>query len=109
MVTYVTLAFTYTVTEGCIEFDYTSSGGFKVYGPDKETFLFQWNAAMSHGVISPDGKTMTISCGPPNYLTVIDSAGDELPPVGAVGYCVTSLAGMQVHDKKWECHPWPCE
>ena len=96
---YVTLDFTYTVTEGRIEFAYPW-GGFKVYAPDQETYLFQWDAAMSHGVISPDGKTMTISCGPPLGLTVIESPLG--PPVGTHGFCVTTLVGMRVHDKKWE-------
>ena len=92
---YVTLDFTYTVTEGRIEFAYPS-GGFKAYAPDQETYLFQWDTAMSHGVISPDGKTITISCGPPLSLRVIDSSLG--PPVGTPAWCVTTLVGMRVHD-----------
>ena len=38
---YVTLDFTYTVTEGRIQFDYPEYG-FKVYLEDKTTFLLQW-------------------------------------------------------------------
>ncbi len=94
-VMYVTLEFTYTVTHGDIEFAYPS-GGFKVYAdPDHQTYIMQWDKAMSHGVISPDGKTMTISCGPPKVLTVIDSPLG--PPVGTEGYCVTTLVGMRLH------------
>jgi hypothetical protein len=92
---WVTLDFTYKVTkEGDIEFAYPS-GGFKVYLPDQKTEILQWDIAMSHGVISPDGKTMTISCGPPKVLTVIDSPLG--PPVGTQGYCVTSIVGMRMN------------
>jgi hypothetical protein len=95
MVSWVTLEFTYTVTkEGDIEFAYPS-GGFKIYLQDKTTEIMQWDIAMSHGVISPDGKTMTISCGPPKVLTVIDSPMG--PPVGTQGYCTTTLAGMRMN------------
>ncbi len=94
-VMYVTLEFTYTLTQGDIEFDYPS-GGFKVYAdPDYKIYIMQWDKAMSHGVISPDGKTMTISCGPPKVLTVIDSPLG--PPVNTQGYCVTTLVGMRLN------------
>jgi hypothetical protein len=91
---WVTLEFTYTVKDGRIEFTYPN-GGFKVYAPDQITFIMQGDIAMSHGVISPDGKTMTISCGPPKVLTVIDSAPFG-PPVGTPGYCATTLVGMRL-------------
>ena len=90
---YVTLDFTYTVTEGRIEFAYPW-GGFKVYAPDKATLIMQWDAAMSRGAISPDGETMTISCGPPNKLHPIGSEVEA--------FCVTTLVGMRVHDKMWD-------
>jgi len=94
-VMYVTLEFKYTVTRGDIEFTYPD-GGFKIYAdPDHQTYIMQWDKAMSHGVISPDGKTMTISCGPPTVLTVIDSPLG--PPEGTQGYCVTTLAGMRMN------------
>ena len=93
-VMYVTLDFTYTLQDGRIEFAYPS-GGFKAYAPDQKTEIIQWDIAMSHGVISPDGKTMTITCGPPHVLTVIDSPLG--PPVGTQGYCTTSIAGMRLN------------
>ena len=93
-VMYVTLDFTYTLQDGRIEFDYPS-GGFKIYAPDQKTEIMQWDIAMSHGVISPDGKTMTITCGPPKVLTVIDSPNG--PPIGTQGYCTISIAGMRLN------------
>jgi hypothetical protein len=96
-VLYITLHFTYKVKEGrIIEFAYPEYG-FKVYAYDEETetctYLLQWDAAMSHGVISPDGETMTITCGPPKKLHMVEALQVE-------AVCVTSLAGMRVHDKE---------
>ena len=91
---YITLEFTYTVTkEGRIEFGYPW-GGFKVYAPDKTTELMQWDTAMTHGVISPDGKTITISCGPPAVVMVLGPDGKPVP--GTETYCITTLAGMRM-------------
>ena len=93
---YITESFTYTVKNGDIEFQYPDPpGGIIAYtSDDKETEILQWDAGPSHGVISPDGKTMTITCGSPHVLTVIDSPNG--PPVGTVGYCAISLSGMRI-------------
>jgi hypothetical protein len=94
--------FTYTVTkEGLIEFKYpqppVGKGGIKVGFVDDDGVFhtnFTMNGGPSHGVISSDDKTITISCGPPKYLKVIDPiTGAELsPPV----WCITTLAGMRI-------------
>jgi hypothetical protein len=92
--------FTYTVTkEGRIEFQYTwPPGGVRV-GYLDEAGVFQYtgptmDGGPSHGFISPDDKTITITCGPPVSLNVIDpDTGDTL--FGPV-WCITSLAGMRV-------------
>lgn len=95
------LTFTYGVTkEGDITFAYPN-GGNKVYrGPEGHQWWVQWDAAPSHGVISPDGKTMTISCGPPVQLTVVGVGGENPPSSLVVGtttaYCITTLSGMKV-------------
>ena len=53
------------------------------------------DAGPSHGVISPDGNTITISCGPPVSLWVINpDTGDQV--AGPV-WCVTTLAGMRIN------------
>ncbi len=94
------LTFTYEVTkEGDITFSYPY-GGQKVYrGPEGSQWWVQWDGAPSHGVISPDSKIMTISCGPPVQLTVIGVGGVNPPPslvVGTTAYCITTLSGMKV-------------
>jgi hypothetical protein len=94
---YYTVDFTYAVTQdGDITFTYPNPpGGTKVYFPDKTREIMQWDGGPSHGVISPDGKTITITCGPPILLTVIDSPNG--PSVGTVGDCVTSAVGMRMN------------
>ncbi len=93
--------FTYTVTkEGDITFAYPN-GGNKVYrGPEGHQWWVQWDAAPSHGVISPDSKTMTITCGPPVLLTVIRVGGENPPatlvPNVTTASCITTLSGMKV-------------
>ncbi len=83
-----TMEFTYTVKDGYIEFSYPN-GGFTIYLPDQTTELFQLTAAMSHGYISPDGKTMTISCGPP-HIAFIEGTTIQVN-------CTTSLVGMRLN------------
>ena len=85
--------FTYTVTkEGRIEFQYPfPPGGLQGgYVDDKGEFqvLMTMNAGPSHGVISPDGKTITISCGPQWPLWQIDAVGEKIG--GTDMLCVTS-------------------
>ncbi len=100
---YFTVDFTYAVTQDVLEVDAikniaftypNSTGGIKVYTPDKTMEIMQWSGGPSHGVISPDGKTITISCGPPVVIEVIESPLG--PPVGTVADCVTTLAGMRI-------------
>jgi hypothetical protein len=92
--------FTYTVTkEGRIEFQYPfPPGGLRVGSIDGngEFIVFMTlNAGPSHGVISPDHKTITISCGPPvGPLWAIDPAGDKIP--GTEMWCITSVTGMRI-------------
>jgi len=91
--------FTYTVTKkGRIEFQYPfPPGGLQGgYVDDKGEFqvLMTMNAGPSHGVISPDGKTITISCGPQWPLWQIDAVGDEIP--GTRMLCVTSYTGVRI-------------
>ena len=89
----ITVNFTYTVTkEGRIEFAYPS-GGFNVSLPDG-TYLMTWDSGPSHGVISPDGKTITISCGPPVYLMVLGPDGKPVPKTET--YCITTAVGMRI-------------
>jgi hypothetical protein len=92
--------FEYTVTkEGKIEFDYSGLGGLKVeavYGPDMKAidppmYLMTLSAGPSHGFISPDRSMITISCGPPWSLKILD-APPEAPPM----LCITSLTGMRI-------------
>ena len=88
--------FTYTVTkEGRIEFDYPyPPGGLKVdFNNDGEPDVTM-DGGPSHGVISPDGKTITISCGHPVPLMVINP--DNGVPVAGPVWCVTTLAGMRI-------------
>ena len=95
------VTFTYEVTkEGDITFGYPN-GGNKVYrGPEGHQWWVQWDVGPSHGVISPDGKTMTITCGPPVQLTVV-GVGGENPPLNLVvgtttASCITTFSGMKV-------------
>ncbi len=92
--------FTYTVTkEGRIEFQYPFPPGGVRLGYEDEDGVFHYtgptmDGGPSHGFISPDGKTITITCGPPISLNVIDpDTGEKL--FGPV-WCITSLAGMRV-------------
>jgi hypothetical protein len=95
------VTFTYEVTrEGDITFGYPNHGN-KVYrGPEGHQWWVQWDAGPSHGVISPDGKTMTISCGPPVQLTVVGVGGENPPSYLVVdtttAYCITTLSGMRI-------------
>jgi len=86
--------FEYTVNkEGRIEIEYNGVG-LKISvkdGPDLMTF----DKGPSHGVISPDNKTITISCGPPVVLKVIERF-DNGPPVGTESDCITSLSGVRI-------------
>jgi hypothetical protein len=93
------LDFHYTVTkEGRIEFQYPfPPGGIRVgYYDENEVFhaVMTMDGAMSHGYISPDGKTITIQCGPPVYLTVINPYTGA--PLSGPVYCITSVAGMRI-------------
>ena len=91
-----TAEFTYTITqEGRIEFEYPfPPGGLKVdFNNDGEPDVTM-DGGPSHGVISPDGNTITISCGPPASLWVIHPVTGE-QVVGPV-WCVTTLAGMRI-------------
>jgi hypothetical protein len=90
-----TVDFTYTVTkEGRIEFQYPfPPGGIKVFAPDG-TPMQTMDGGPSHGVISSDDKTITISCGPPVFLNVIDPT-DGTKVFGPV-WCITSVAGMRI-------------
>jgi hypothetical protein len=93
--------FEYTVTkEGRIEFQYLFppgglQGGF-VDADGKFQVLMTMNAGPSHGVISPDGKTITISCGPqwPLWQIDIDNNGDKIE--GTDMQCVTSYTGVRI-------------
>jgi len=91
--------FTYEVTrEGRITFAYPWHG-LKAYRTDPttgETWWLQWDAGPSHGVISPDGKTITITCGPPVTLTVFAVSDNAPPIVGMQASCVTTAMGMRL-------------
>ncbi len=91
-----TADFTYTITqEGRIEFEYPfPPGGLKVDFDGDGVPNVTMDGGPSHGVISPDGNTITISCGPPVFLNVIDpDTGAQL--FGPV-WCVTTLSGMRI-------------
>jgi hypothetical protein len=94
----ITFNFTYTVTkQGRIEFTYPS-GGIKVGFTDAQgvyTYLMTWDGGPSHGVISPDDKAITISCGPPVFLTVAETSAFG-PPLGMKTYCVTTAVGIRI-------------
>ncbi len=89
--------FTYRVTrDGRITFEYPD-GGFQI-GEINEFGIFQeffrLNAGPSHGVISPDGKTITISCGPPVGPLWLISGGEKVPDSDM--WCITSVMGMRI-------------
>jgi hypothetical protein len=92
--------FTYTITkEGRIKFEYPS-GGYHLGTLDEEGYFIPFgihaNTGPSHGVLSPDHKTITITCGPPvGPLWQIDeSTGLKIP--GTEVWCVTSLTGIRI-------------
>jgi len=95
-----TVAFTYEVThEGKIAFAYPWYG-FKLVITDEagnDVWGMTWDVGPSHGVISPDGKTITITCGPPVQLTVVESHGENAPPPSiAKAFCVTTAVGVRL-------------
>ena len=91
----MTAEFEYTVTkEGRIEIQYPEAG-LKISMKDGP-WLMTFDGGPSHGVISPDHKTITISCGPPVVLTVKESIGPPMPDEGAVSNCITALSGMRI-------------
>jgi hypothetical protein len=74
--------FTYTVTdEGLITFTVVP-GTFKL--PNG----FCADAIAKHGVISGDGKTIVIECGPPTLLNVVNCTDSR--PIGAQMMCIIS-------------------
>jgi hypothetical protein len=96
--------FKYTVTrEGRIEFQYPWHGfefgavdaNGKFIPLDPEVFM---NIGPSHGVISEDGNTITITCGPPVgplYQVFKDGSrvpGDTNPDLN----CVTTFSGIRI-------------
>ena len=99
-----TVDFKYKVThEGRITFEYPWGGNHIVKkDADDNLTLWEaiWNLGPGHGVISPDGKTITITCGPPVVLEVIASQGASgvtgFPPAGYKASCVTSGVGIRL-------------
>ncbi len=89
--------FTYRVTrEGRITFEYPD-GGFQIgvldeFGNFQE--FFRLSAGPSHGVISPDGSMITISCGPPVGPLWLISGGEKVPDSDM--WCITSVSGMRI-------------
>ncbi len=84
--------FTYEVTaEGRIDFSYPEGGLHVDFG----AFNVTMDGGPSHGVISPDRKTITISCGYPVALHVIEFNGVPMEP-GPDTWCVTSFTGMRI-------------
>jgi hypothetical protein len=95
-----TVDFTYEVTQqGKIAFAYPSYG-FKLVITDEagtDVWGMTWDRGPSHGVISPDGRTLTITCGPPVQLTVVESHGENAPPPYiAKAFCVTTAVGVRL-------------
>jgi hypothetical protein len=93
----VTADFTYTITkEGRIEFEYPfPPGGMKVDFNNDGVIDVTMNAGPSHGVISPDHKTISITCGHPIPLYPINPVtGDELCDCPV--WCITSVVGMRI-------------
>ena len=93
-----TATFEYDVTQdGRITFHYPD-GGNTILLSDDGTKWITWNEGPSHGVISPDGKTITITCGPPVSLFVLRSSGGAgVPPAGMPANCITSATGVRLH------------
>lgn len=90
------VTFEYDVTQdGKITFQYPA-GGNTIAIPDTDKSI-TWNQGPSHGVISPDGKTITITCGPPVSLAVQASSGTGVPGPGFPANCVTSAVGVRLH------------
>jgi hypothetical protein len=91
-------AFKYIVTRaGRIEFQYPE-GGFEFGTVDESTGIFSpsgsANLGPSHGVISQDGNTITITCGPPaGPLYQRDLDGNRASPDL---WCVTTYTGIRI-------------
>ncbi len=94
-----TADFTYEVThEGRITFDYHGVGNKVVKtNPVTNEVLWEvtWDRGPGRGVISPDHKTITITCGPPVVLKVIESTNPGLPE-NTTASCVTTAVGMRL-------------
>jgi hypothetical protein len=93
-------AFKYTVTrEGRIEFQYPEYG-FQIGYEENGNIIYLpvfLNLGPSHGVISMDGKTITITCGPPiGPLWLVDQDGTRLPDPNPDLWCVTSYTGVRI-------------
>jgi hypothetical protein len=89
--------FTYTITrEGRIEFEYPfPPGGMKVDFDNNGVIDVTMNAGPSHGVISPDHKTISITCGHPIPLYPIDpNTGVKFCDCPV--WCITSVVGMRI-------------
>ncbi len=89
--------FTYTITkEGRIEFEYPfPPGGLKVDFGSDGTIDVTMDGGPSHGVISPDHKTITISCGYPIPLYPINpDTGKKICDCPV--WCITTLSGMRI-------------
>jgi len=92
-----TADFMYEVThEGRIEFKYPWGGNTVVRLDEQgnELVRITWNVGPGHGVISPDGKTITITCGPPVVLKIVDSTNPAL--IGNTTSCVTTAVGIRL-------------
>ena len=76
-----TVTFEYDVThDGRITFQYPSHG-LTLVRPDG-TKSITCDKGPSHGVISRDGETITITCGPPVQQSVYQSSGTGVPGPG---------------------------
>lgn len=81
--------FTYTVTdEGLITFNVVP-GTFHLGGDDCS------DAIAKHGVISGDGKTIVIECGPPLLLNVV-SCSEPYDKLGPQMMCVNSAVLIKI-------------
>jgi len=96
----MTAEFEYTVTkEGRIEIKYPEAG-LELSVKDGP-YLMTWDGGPSHGVISRDHKTITISCGPPVLLNLIDYSDPPpgppgTPPPPGTASCIISLSGVRI-------------
>jgi len=91
-----TATFEYDVTQdGRITFLYPDGGNTVVLSDDGTKWI-TWDQGPSHGVISPDGKTITITCGPPVSLKVLKSSGAGVPGPGTLANCITSSMGVRL-------------